>query len=228
MQKFFNFFLFLFPLLVFSQEIPNFSEIDSLYREDQFYVNITYNALNNKPKDIFQNSFSTGINIGFLRDFPINKKRTFAIAPGLGLSYNNYKENLLIDNLNGSISYNPIPTGANYDKNKLSLYFIDLPIELRWRTSTFDSHKFYRVYAGFKVSYLFLSQSRYIDSNQSFKVDNNSDLDRFHYGVYLSTGYNSVNVYGYYGLNNFFKSGDINGESIKLSTVNFGLIFYIL
>ena len=69
MQKFFNFFLFLFPLLVFSQEIPNFSEIDSLYREDQFYVNITYNALNNKPKDIFQNSFSTGINIGFFARF---------------------------------------------------------------------------------------------------------------------------------------------------------------
>lgn len=228
MQKFFNFFLFLFPILVFSQETPNFSEIDSLYREDQFYVNITYNALNNKPKDVFQNSFSTGINIGFLRDFPINKKRTLAIAPGLGLSYHNYKENLLIDNLNGSISYNTIPTGANYDKNKLSLYFIDLPIEFRWRTSTFDSHKFYRVYAGFKVSYLFLSQSRYIDSNQSFKVDNNSDLDRLHYGVYLSTGYNSVNIYGYYGLNNFFKSGVINGESIKLSTVNFGIIFYIL
>jgi Outer membrane protein beta-barrel domain len=228
MQKFFNFFLFLFPLLVFSQETPNFSEIDSLYREDQFYVNITYNALNNKPKDVFQNSFSTGINIGFLRDFPINKKRTFAIAPGLGLSYNNYKENLLIDNLNGSLNYNTIPTGASYDKNKLSLYFIDFPIEFRWRTSTFDSHKFYRVYAGFKVSYLFLSQSRYIDSNQSFKVDNNSDLDRFHYGVYLSTGYNSVNIYGYYGLNNFFKNGIINGESIKLSTVNFGLIFYIL
>lgn len=228
MQKFFNFFLFLFPLLVFSQETPNFSEIDSLYREDQFYVNITYNALNNKPKDVFQNSFSTGINIGFLRDFPINKKRTFAIAPGLGFSYNNYKENLLIDNQNGNINYNTIGSGVAYDKNKLSLYFIDVPIEFRWRNSTFESHKFWRIYSGFKFSYLFLSQSTYEDPKQSLTLNNNPDLNKLHYGVYLTVGNNSVNIYGYYGLNNFFKEGILNNQPIKLTTLNIGLMFYIL
>ncbi len=228
MQKFFNFFLFLFPILVFSQETPNFSEIDSLYREDQFYVNITYNALNNKPKDVFQNSFSTGINIGFLRDFPINKKRTFAIAPGLGFSYNNYKENLLIDNQNGNINYNTIGSGVAYDKNKLSLYFIDVPIEFRWRNSTFESHKFWRIYSGFKFSYLFLSQSTYEDPKQSLTLNNNPDLNKLHYGVYLTVGNNSVNIYGYYGLNNFFKEGILNNQPIKLTTLNIGLMFYIL
>lgn len=228
MRKLFIFYLFLFSLNVFSQEEPNFSAIDSLYREDQFYFGVTYNVLNIKPIGISQNSFSTGLNLGFLRDFPINKNRTFAVAPGLGFSYNNYKENLVVDNLDGNINYSIIPSGLSYDKNKLALYFVDLPIEFRWRTSTFESHKFWRVYTGFKLSYLLLSQSRYADANQSFKINNNSDINKIHYGTYVSVGYNSWNLYAYYGLRNMFKKGNLNGTPIELNTLNIGLMFYVL
>ena len=40
--------------------------IDSLYREDQFYLGITYNLLNNKPNEVKQNGFSSGFNFGFI------------------------------------------------------------------------------------------------------------------------------------------------------------------
>jgi hypothetical protein len=63
------------------------------YREDQFYVGISYNILQNKPSGFSQNSFSSGFTFGFLRDMPINATRTFAIAPGLGFSYQNYHQN---------------------------------------------------------------------------------------------------------------------------------------
>ena len=96
MRKFFIFYFFIVSLNAFSQEEPNFSAIDSLYREDQFYFGVTYNILKAKPIGVSQNSFSTGLNLGLLRDFPINKARTFAIAPGLGFSYSNYKENLIV------------------------------------------------------------------------------------------------------------------------------------
>lgn len=228
MQKIFKITVFLFCINAFSQTELNFSAIDSLYREDQFYLGITYNVLNNRPVNVSQNSFSTGLNFGFLRDFPINKTRTFAIAPGLGFSYNNYKENLLVDNLNGTINYSTIVSGTTYDKNKLALYFADFPIEFRWRTSIFESHKFWRLYTGFKFSYLLLSQSRYIDSGKSYKINNNADIAKFHYGAYMSVGYNSWNLYTYYGLNTLFKSGNLNGNPIELSTLNIGLMFYIL
>jgi hypothetical protein len=228
MQKLFKIILLLSCINVFSQEEPNFSAVDSLYREDQFYFGVTYNVLNLKPKDVSQNSFSTGLSLGFLRDFPINKNRTFAIAPGLGFSYNNYKENLVVDNFGGTINYSIIESGVNYEKNKLALYFVDLPIEFRWRTSTFDSHKFWRVYTGFKLSYLLLSQSRYLDANQNFKIDNNPDINKIHYGAYISAGYNSWNLYAYYGLQNMFKNGSLNENPIELSTLNVGLMFYIL
>ena len=230
MQKLFQLVLLLTFLNGFSQvqEAPNFEAVDSLYREDQFYFGVTYNILNKKPYGVSQNSFSTGLDLGFLRDFPINKKRTVAIAPGLGFSYSNYKENLIIQEKDCGIDYSTIASNAIYDKNKLSFYTVDVPIEFRWRTSTYESHKFWRIYSGFKFSYVFLSKSSYLDKDNHYRVFNNSDINRLQYGAYLATGWNQWNFYAFYGLNDLFKKGELNGNPIKMRTLNVGLMFYIL
>ena len=220
--------LFLSLCTSYSQEIPNFTEVDSLYREDQFYIGLTYNILANRPNGVSQNSFSSGVHFGVLRDFPINKNRTFAIAPGIGFSFNNYKQNLIIQKNNNLISYAIPSSTINLDKNNLALYFIDVPIEIRWRNSTPQSHIFWRVYTGLKFSYLVLNQSKAVTQNQTFRVNNNPDFNKFQYGAYIAAGRNTWNFYGYYGFQNIFKNGNINGESIKMNAVNIGLMFYIL
>ena len=220
--------LFLSLCTSYSQEIPNFTEVDSLYREDQFYIGLTYNILANRPNGVSQNSFSSGVHFGILIDFPINKNRTFAIAPGIGFSFNNYKQNLIIQKNNNLISYAIPSSSINLDKNNLALYFIDVPIEIRWRNSTPQSHIFWRVYTGLKFSYLVLNQSKAVTQNQTFRVNNNPDFNKFQYGAYIAAGRNTWNFYGYYGFQNVFKNGNINGESIKMNAVNIGLMFYIL
>lgn len=227
MKLFFKVVFLLISLQIFAQEVPNFQAVDSLYREDQFYFGVTYNILQNRVLGVSQNSFSAGVMTGFLRDFPINKKRTFAIAPGLGLSFNNFKENLVVDNASGTIDYSTIPVGQAFDKNKLAMYALDLPIEFRWRNSTPESHKFWRIYSGFKASYVFLSKSKYADPDKKITVTNNPDLNKIQYGVYLTTGYNSWNLYAYYGFQNFFKK-PLEGHSKEFTTLNVGLMFYIL
>jgi hypothetical protein len=212
------------------QEVIDFDAVDSLYREDQFYFNFTYNNLRNTPDGFRQNKFSSGIGIGFVRDMPINKKRTWSIATGLGYSLAIYNQNLVIENTGSQISYQVIGTDiTNYSKDKLSLHFIDLPLEIRWRNSTPESHKFWRVYTGIKLSYLFNDQYKLVSSDATIKISNNKDLNKLHYGVYLALGYNTWNIYSYYGLNSLFKSSaEIDNEPIQMSTVNFGLMFYIL
>jgi hypothetical protein len=212
----------------FAQENLNLEVVDSLYREDQFYFGTTYNILQDKPTGVSQNSFSAGLSMGFLRDFPINKNRTLAIAPGLGLSYINYKQNLIISESNGVVDYSLISSNSDYDKNKFSLTTIDLPIEFRWRTSTPESHKFWRIYSGFKLSYVLFSRSRFKDNTNDFVVVNNPDVNKFQYGIYLATGFNTWNIYAYYGLSDFFKKELVSGAEGKLKTLNIGLMFYIL
>jgi hypothetical protein len=40
-------------------------------------------------------------------------------------------------------------------------------------------------------------------------------------------GYNTVNVYAYYGLNSFFKTAEIDGGKINMKAFNIGVILYL-
>ena len=200
--------------------------IDSLYREDQFFFAFTYNTLQQKPTDLSQNKFSTGFSAGILRDMPINKDRTVAIATGLGITYNNYIQNLAITGGSNNAVYT-VNTG-DYSTNKFSQLMIDVPVEFRWRTSTYESHKFWRIYGGLKFSYLLHDRSVFTDATTNAVITNNKDFNKFLYGLYASAGYNTINVYVYYGLNSMFKTAAIADKSIDMKALNVGLIFYIL
>lgn len=227
-----NLFIIIFftTLGTFAQQKEiDFDAVDSLYREDQFYLNITYNALQKRPEGINQNKLSPGFGVGFLRDMPFNKKRTFAIAAGLGYSLSIYNQNLGIFNSNGTNTYQVLDPTISYSKNKLSLHYVDLPVEFRWRNSTPESHIFWRVYSGVKLSYLFYNQYKSVSSLGTIKQSNNKDFNQFQYGVYLSVGWNTWNFYAYYGLNPLLKSSaKIDNQAIDMNTTNFGLMFYIL
>lgn len=220
---------------VFSQEevkteVKPVVKIDSLYREDQFYFSLTYNLLVQGPDGLKQDKFSAGLSAGFLRDMPINKKRTIAIATGLGLSYQNYYQNLTIsETQNGALVYGVNDSGE-FKSNRYRQYLVDLPIEFRWRNSTYESYKFWRIYGGVKFSYVISDKSVLDDGETTYKIKNNPSINKFQYGLYLSTGYNTWNVYAFYGLNPLFDKSvkTVSGESISMRAMNVGLIFYIL
>ena len=202
-------------------------EQDSLYREDQFYVSITYNALIDLPNNVSQNSFSTGVHLGVIRDFPLNKRRNIALALGLGYSFNSFNQNIRIS------GYNPynytILESYNYSKNNFTQHFIEVPFEFRWRTSNAQSYKFWRVYTGLKLGYLIASKSVFNDRLGSDNQKNLTDLNKLQYGLTMSIGYNTWNGYIYYGLNPVFNDvSTIDLQSIDMSALKIGLIFYLL
>jgi hypothetical protein len=233
MRIIFSFFLVLSVSAIFSQAIEPIMDspevkVDSLYREDQFYFGFTYNTLQQKPVGVSQSKFSAGLSAGFLRDMPINKDRTHAIAAGLGFTYNNYIQNLAITGTGELPVYSVIDGKTAYNKNKFTQLLIDLPIEFRWRTSTYESYKFWRIYGGVKFSYVLYNKSLFTDDQSKVVINNNKDLNKLLYGLYLSGGYNTINVYAYYGLNSIFKTAKIDGEKINMRSLNIGIIFYIL
>lgn len=238
MRSFLFFFFLLTAFPVIAQDslavkteanIPDFNAPDSLYREDQFYLGFTYNILQKRPDGLKQNKFSSGFTFGVLRDMPFNKARTWSIAAGLGYSINNLNQNLLMTESNGNHEYNLIPSDEAYDKNKLIIHYVEVPVEIRWRTSTPQSHKFWRIYTGLKFSYMVFNRYKYQSGNVKFSNSNNEDINKIQYGMYIATGYNTWNLNVYYGLNPLFKSeAKLNGESIDARTLNVGLMFYIL
>ena len=233
MRIFLSCFLFISFSSLFSQEIAvpeivPLVKVDSLYSEDQFYFAITYNLLANRPAGLTQNKFSSGFKAGFLRDMPVNKARTVAIATGIGITYDNYNENMSITGTAENAVYNIINSNENYSKSKFSQLALDVPIEFRWRTSTYKSHKFWRIYTGIKFSYLLYDKSVFNNENNNVEITGNNDFNKFQYGAYISSGYNTINLYAYYGLNPLFKSAIINGQKLDMRSVSLGIIFYIL
>lgn len=215
------FFLWI-PFFCFSQEIKptenNLTEIDSLYREDQFYASLSYNLVQNRPTGFKQFSFSQGITFGFLRDFPISKNRHWAIAPGLGYSFNNIKQFINSDEL----ETNNISTISENIRTVITSHGIEIPLEVRWRNSTPTSHNFWRIYTGFKATYVFNSKLKIESSSGTTKESISDEINRWQYGAYISVGFNTWNPYIYYGLNPIFKDGS------KMSNFNIGFQFYIL
>lgn len=209
--------------------MPDFTAVDSLYREDQMYLGFTYNILQDKPGGVSQNKFSMGLNVGFLRDMPFNKRRTWSIAAGLGYSYFSYNHNVQLTKIGSEpVNYTLFGQDTYYDKNKLILHYADLPIELRWRTSTPESHKFWRIYTGVKVSYLFYDQYKYRGEGSDYTISHNDDMRKFLYTMYLAAGYNTWNLHVAYTLNTLYDKGELGGQAVGLRSLNIGLMFYIL
>ena len=203
------------------------TESDSLYREDQIYIGVTYNALRNLPEGASQNSFSTGFHLGIIRDFPLNKRRNVSIGLGLGYSINIFNQNIRI----GSTSppTYTILEGIDYSKNNFSQQLLEVPFEFRWRTSNAETYKFWRIYTGVKLGYVLASKSVYKGTPENETHRGLKGLNMWQYGLTMSVGYNTWNGYIYYGLNPIFDSvSSTNAQSIDMNALKIGLIFYLL
>lgn len=203
--------------------------LDSLYREDQFYVGFHFNLVTNRPSNISQESFSGGVNLGFIRDIPLNERRNVALGLGFGWSINTYGQNLFVGkHADGSTDFRSLEDEDDYSRNRFTTQLIEAPIEFRWRTSTAETYKFWRIYTGLRLGYMYNFRSRYVDPSDEIIVNDLPELNRFRMGATFTFGYNTFNFQFYYALNPFFKDARVNGEKIDLSTLKIGLTFYIL
>lgn len=202
---------------------------DTKYREDQYYVSLTYNLLTNKPDSFSQNGFSPGIHVGVIRDFPINERRNLAVGLGLGYSGNVLNENLTISKAaNGTFNYEVLDR-ENFTNNNIIYHALEVPFELRWRTSTEKTYAFWRIYSGFKIGYVFAARSRLQADIGEVKVNIIDAFNRWQYGLTLGVGNDKINGYLYYGLNRLFNDSQLlNGNQLDLRVLKIGLILYIL
>lgn len=196
--------------------------IDHNYLEDQLYLSLAYNVLNNKPSYAKNNLFSGGFSLGFIKDLPINKRRNIAFGIGLGYNLNTYKKELFIFQGDGD------QESSDYQTSKFTTHLVEMPFEVRWRTSTATKYNFWRIYPGFKISYLFYSRTKVELEKETLIYKNLKLFEKFQYGLTLSAGYGTWNVFAYYGLSPIFKDVVIDGEKLNLKDFNLGLKFYIL
>jgi hypothetical protein len=202
---------------------------DPKYREDQFYASVAVNFMSKLPEGVDQSGFSGSARFGFLRDMPVNQQRNIALAIGAGLNFNTYNQNMKIDNTGTATSFTSLDD-EDFNTNRFSTYIFEMPLELRWRTSTTQKNNFWRIYLGFKVGYMFSFKSKFEGIDERIEVKDPDGLERWRYSLTLSGGYSKVNFYLNYSLNSLFSGVNLKNSStaIEIQPIKAGFIFYIL
>ena len=219
-------FFLLFTLLLFVKS--SFSQsvkLEESYREDQFYFGSSYFIQTEPLKDFKQNGFSGNFQFGFIRDFPVNNSSTKAVGIGLGLERNFFTSNIQPSEIEDNIDYRIVVSRFLESKNKISFSSIVLPIEYRWRKSSINEYKFWRIYSGLK-----LKKNFPLYSNPSYgseiKIDEIQDWTT---SIYINAGYNTWNISLEYDLSPILKNRKTtDGNNLNISFFRLGLVFYLL
>ncbi|MDB2703058.1 outer membrane beta-barrel protein [Flavobacteriaceae bacterium] len=221
MRVIFFLFCFLCIGLLLGQEKDSLS-----YNEDQFYIDVNFIIQSNEVNLFQENGFSRSIHAGFLRDFSFTKKGDKAIAIGLGYGYERLVNNLNIRKNENELNYS-FPTNGISLRNSFSVHQLQLPIELRWRTSTIDNYRFWRIYLGYRLSYHFTPTYKPF-FGRSFSIKN--QIQDWQHSLSLSVGFNTWNLRFSYSLSPFLAKTVQTQEGIrpKVNPVQVGLIFYLL
>ena len=146
------------------------------------------------------------------------------------MSIDRYGQTLFVgESVNNQSVFTALQGDVDYSTNYFTTYTAEAPLEFRWRSSTAESYKFWRVYAGFRVGYTFFYRTTLKQPGNTINKTDIAEFDRLRLGTSLSFGYNTFNFYVYYSINPFFENAfTTEGQSIDFRTVKVGLMFYIL
>ena len=226
-QKSFSlFFIFvltnLFHPAVFCQVVsgamkPKLSNWEN--KQDRFVLDINLDNWDKSPKDIDVKSFrSRGVNIMLMDERPFGKGNV-AFAWGLGFSSQNVHSNgdYIQDDDADTSGFTPL--NIEYDLNKLSLNYIDLPFELRFRTNANAKGKRLKLSAGFKIGVLVNAHTKFDNGTYKVKRYHLENIPDWHYGVSARLGFGSIGISYFHSLTKLFNKG----EGMEITPYSIGL-----
>lgn len=202
----------------------------------QLLVDFGFNTWTEKPTGTDLNWFqSNTFNMAYYYDLPIGDGG-FTITPGLGMSWEKYAFNnnsTLISNVNNGQRFiqvvdlnDEFGQNLSFDKSKLGLYYIDLPLEVRWYAKRDEYSQGFRVALGAKISYLYSSFTKIkfedvLTDPRMLKDRQDLGFNRFRYGVQLRAGWGGFGFFGFYELSDKFDNAPIGG--MNTSTLTWGI-----
>ncbi|MBM3404885.1 MAG: PorT family protein [Bacteroidetes bacterium] len=177
----------------------------------------------NVPDNIKARTINQGTTVWGTYNFPFGKSN-FSFAAGLGINSHNLYGNFLVNHRNDSIFFDKIADTTKYKRSKLSLTYLDIPIEFRLTT------KYKLLFAiGFKAGLIVNSHTKYVGNNYMtgsdqakirVKYRDVKNLEKYHYGPTLRIGYKWINVFGYYSLSSVFNKG----KSPEITPITVGIL----
>lgn len=202
-------------------------------------VDIGVNSWSNTPTNISLDNFqSKTVNLTYYYDLPLGNNG-FTFTPGIGLSLERYSikddftftssvdassvRTIAATDLNTLVS-NPI----SFDKSKLALHYLDIPLELRYYKSKNQYNRGFRAALGIKAGVLYSTFVKYTyedrgGDNRTVKDRQDLGLNRFRYGVQARVGFGGISLFGFYELSDKWDIAPAGGQDTKSLTFGISL-----
>ncbi|MCH8318848.1 MAG: PorT family protein [Bacteroidetes bacterium] len=176
-----------------------------------FTDDYTWNTWLNVPDSIKLKGTSRGFNFYIMRNFELGKSFEFSIGLGFGNSNIFFDKSIIsYDDSSNTVFIDTI----TFKSYKLSTTYIDLPLELRFKTKPNASQKSFKIAIGGKIGYLINSHTKfkgedYLNINGGselrHKILNIKNIAKVRYGATARIGYGNVYLFAYYSLSTVFE-----------------------
>lgn len=227
---------FLFLLLVacrftvFSQNDEEENPVTITKKNDAIVINLLNNYWQNVESPMKQMPVSLGMEI-YTFETLLKNDRTFNISLGIGLSSHNVHHNALPYDSLGVTYFKLIPPGVEYIKNKMTINYFDIPLELNIVTKSDKRNRNLRLAIGAKGGIMLNNYLKYVGKdfrNNSgkevkFKEYRLENVMWYRYGFYVRANYARFGlVANYFPLPIFEKN-----KGPKFIPITYGITFSI-
>lgn len=213
-------------------------ELQSFDNKVHFLIGLGNDFVQDIPEGTNVRNYNPSFVTSIMLDMPIGNS-PLSFGAGLGLQTHNIHSNAKIsEKANGNTEFEPLHDSLNYSKNKLSLSYLELPVELRLRLGADNS---YTLALGFKAGYLIESHIKYkgdnylennvTTKNKEVKIKEYSipNVNKFRYTATARIGLKNITLFGHYNLKPVFEkntlvSSENGNSSSNVTAITAGLL----
>ncbi len=215
-----------------SLQIKPLKKIDLSNRPgDHIMVQISSDHWTGMPDSIasHQSGFSRGLNIYVMTDRPFKGDSRFSVGLGIGVGSSNIffkKMNVDVKATSARLPFTAIDSTNHFKKYKLSMSYLEIPVELRFSSNPAGGSKSWKIAIGGKVGTLINLHTKGKDLQDKNNKTINSYIVKENNKKYFNgtrlmgtarIGYGIFSLFGAYQLNNILKEGA--GPDMKLYQV---------
>jgi len=200
---------------------------------DHFFIQLGGLSWVGKPDSIKTKGLSRSLNIYMLINFPFKTNPHWSVALGPGIASDNMyfdKMTVGIKDNTPSVRFNNVADTSRFKRYKLSVNFLEVPVELRYRLNPNDDKKSVKIAVGAKVGTLLnahvkgktlQNKSNQTLNNYTLKESSKQFFSKQRLSVMGRIGYGPLSLFASYSVTPVFKEGV--GPAVKPLTIGLTL-----
>ena len=188
---------------------------------DHIMIQLSSDHLTGMPDSIssHQSGFSRGLNAYIMLDKPFKSNQKYSLGIGLGVGSSNIffkKMNVDVKSTTTKLPFAALDSTNHFKKYKLSVSYLELPLEFRYSSDPLNSDKSFKAAIGLKIGTIINAHTKGKElQNKNNSVVNSytekeSSKTYFNSTRFMATarvGYGVFSLFGAFQLNNLLKDG---------------------